>query len=449
MALLLCFGVITGAQIAAAKPSGTPRTHGKQATVKGTRSTQSHTKAAQNRANAERLAFRVRTLATRTAAVKIFGLRLQPSGRHGHRTPPTTTTPTTTTPTSTTPTSTTPTSTTPTSTTPSGGGSGSGGGGTTTTPVTTTPVTTTPVTTTPVTTTPVTTTPAPPPPAQQGGGGLWSASSFLNTPISGFSLSSNSASWLNTLNGSETYGLWVDNQTWTPPLYHANSGTGTASVAIGNTGKHITIPYNSSFKPDPSGDSQLAIIDDSTGCEYEFQGFDAGSLSAHAEGTFHSTTGSGLHANDAGVTGSNISELGGLITVKDVNSGVINHALRYATPIGASSFVAPASRSDGSTGGGIPAGELMRLDPSLNLNGLGLTPFQLMIAKALQTYGAYNADSSGSFKLYAESTIDGASYNTAVNGLPWSVASHLQFGSANLGSTATNSNTEAGCNQQH
>jgi len=31
-----------------------------------------------------------------------------------------------------------------------------------------------------------------------------------------------------------------------------------------------------------------------------------------------------------------------------------------------------------------------------------------MVAKALQTYGAYDADSSGAFSLYAESPTDGS-----------------------------------------
>ena len=115
-------------------------------------------------------------------------------------------------------------------------------------------------------------------------------------------------------------------------------------------------------------------------------GSDPGSLTAHAEATFNVQTGTGLHADDAGVTGSNISELGGLITPQDIASGSINHALRYATPIDSPSFVSPASRSDGGTGGGIPAGELMRLDPSLNLSQFGLTPFQLMVAQ-----GAFSA----------------------------------------------------------
>ncbi len=87
-----------------------------------------------------------------------------------------------------------------------------------------------------------------------------------------------------------------------------------------------------------------------------------------------STPAPGLHADDAGVTGSDISELGGLITPADIASGSINHALRYATTINAPSFVSPANRSDGSTPGGIPDGEMMRLDPSLDLSQSSTSP---------------------------------------------------------------------------
>jgi hypothetical protein len=273
----------------------------------------------------------------------------------------------------------------------------------------------------------------------------------LNTPLAQFSQDPQSGTWLSELSGSESYGLWVDYQAWTPAVYEAGAGTPTATVQLPTFGTSITVPYMSSYAPDPTSDSQLAVIDETTGCEYEFEAFDPSSMTANSEATFNVLTGTGVHADDAGVTGSDISELGGLITPADIASGSINHALRYATPINASSFVAPATRSDGSTSGGIPEGELMRLDPSLDLSQFSLTPFQLMVATALQRYGAYDADSAGSFKLYAENTIDGSSYTSTPLGLPWSLASHLQFGATSYpsGAIATQSNTLAGCNEQH
>ncbi len=322
---------------------------------------------------------------------------------------------------------------------------------TTTTPKAPTPPPTTTTTTTPVVPPTTTTAPVAPPTTTTTpvSGGVWAASSFLNTPLSNFQLNPSSASWLSQLQGSEGYGLWVDYQDWTPAIYHATSATSTATISVSNTQTQITVPYQASYQPDPTSDAQLAVINTSNGCEYEFDGFDPTTMTAHAEATFNINTGTGIHADDAGVTGSNISTIGGIITAKDVNSGVINHALRYVTPIGSATWIAPASRSDGTQNGGIPAGEVMRLDPTLNLTGLGLTPFQTMVALALQKYGAYNSDAGGSFKITAENTISGASYNTAISALPWTVTNSLQFGTTTLGNTTTNNNSDPNCNEQH
>ena len=64
-----------------------------------------------------------------------------------------------------------------------------------------------------------------------------------------------------------------------------------------------------------------------------------------------------------------------------------------------SSFVFPATKSDGSGSGSgcLPEGTRLQLDPSINLAGIsGITPFELMVGKALQTYGAYIKDTAGS-----------------------------------------------------
>jgi hypothetical protein len=276
------------------------------------------------------------------------------------------------------------------------------------------------------------------------------AASFLATPLSAFQVSPNSSAWLSQLSAREDYGLWVDYDAWTPAIYHATSSTPMVTISIKNSREQITIPYRSTFKPDPTSDSQLAVINDSTGCEYEFDAFDPSTMTANAEATFDLDTGSGVHAAGAGVTGSDLSMLAGLITPIEVRSGAIEHALRFDTPINSPTFVAPATRSDGGVSGGIPEGEMMRLDPSLDLSQFQLTPFQLMVATALQRYGAYDADSGSSFKITVENTIDGASYDTEISPLPWAVMSHIQFGTTSYapGAIAPQTNRFAGCNQQ-
>ncbi len=282
--------------------------------------------------------------------------------------------------------------------------------------------------------------------------GFWAADSFLHVQVPDRALvDANSASWTGQLFNLAWAGLGVNYEYWTAPIYRANRLTPTATVRIANSGKVITIPFIPAFRPDDQADHQIAIIDYSTGCDYEFQQFDPHDLTANAEATYHAATGTGIHANDAGATGSDISLLGGLITPRDIASGSIRHALRYATPINAPTFVAPASRSDGTHVGGIPEGQLMRLDPGLDLRQFDLTPFQRMVAVALQRYGAYDADSAGAFVLYAENTIDGARYSRPISPLPRDLIAHLQFLVVKHPTAAVqpDSNHDSSCNQQH
>ncbi len=77
----------------------------------------------------------------------------------------------------------------------------------------------------------------------------------------------------------------------------------------------------------------------------------------------------------------------------------------------------------------------MQLDPNLDLSLYNLTPFQLMVAKALQTYGAYDGDSAGAFALYAESTTDGSTYSKQFAALPKSLILGLRFLAPHYAST--------------
>lgn len=76
----------------------------------------------------------------------------------------------------------------------------------------------------------------------------------------------------------------------------------------------------------------------------------------------------------------------------------------------------------------IPEGARVRLDPSLNLDRLGLTPYERTIAEALQTYGIYLGDDGGGLALQAINPISasGAIYDgllpdqryVSLNGIP-------------------------------
>jgi hypothetical protein len=278
-------------------------------------------------------------------------------------------------------------------------------------------------------------------------GAWWAFDSPFNSLIPPtVSIDQNSQTWINMLyNSTSVNSIWVNSTAWTTTVYHATSAAPTVTLSVANTGKHIKIPFQAGWLPSPDGDGHIAVIDDTTGCEYEFQAFDAAHLAAHSVAVFHVGTGSGSHVADAGVTGGEMSLLAGLITPRDVASGKINHALRLATPINSPSFRLPATRSDGSLAGGIPEGALIRLDPSLDLTPYNLTPFQLMLARALQTYGAYNDDNAGALAVYAESTTDGSTYSLPITGLPKSFVLKLQVMSSPFTSVKLDSNTNADC----
>ena len=106
-----------------------------------------------------------------------------------------------------------------------------------------------------------------------------------------------------------------------------------------------------------------------------------------------------------GASATSLPVAGGLITIADLRSGVIDHALSIALPAPrAGVYTWPAQRADG-TGGPdtIPEGARLRLDPHLDLNGLNLPPLTRMIADAAQRYGIVVRDQTHyGISLYAE-----------------------------------------------
>lgn len=101
----------------------------------------------------------------------------------------------------------------------------------------------------------------------------------------------------------------------------------------------------------------------------------------------------------------------GLITREDIERGSIDHALAIglsnrsgSSIVRAGSFASPAQRSDGRSfdPASIPEGARLRLDPSLDLGALPLSPFARMLAEAAQRYGMIVQDGSRSTVVYAE-----------------------------------------------
>lgn len=106
-----------------------------------------------------------------------------------------------------------------------------------------------------------------------------------------------------------------------------------------------------------------------------------------------------------GATATGIVAAGGMVTIDEVKRGEINHAmsLNVIEPK-AGAFSWPAQRTDGWSKhpDAIQEGQRLRLDPSVDVDSLELTPVGRMVAKAAQEYGFVVIDKSGAVGLNAE-----------------------------------------------
>ncbi|HEX4635425.1 MAG TPA: hypothetical protein VH189_04535, partial [Rhizomicrobium sp.] len=126
-------------------------------------------------------------------------------------------------------------------------------------------------------------------------------------------------------------------------------------------------------------------------------------------------------------------------------SGAIHHVIGIALVDAEKSLVFswPANRSDGwnpqSAPNRIPEGLRFRLDPTVNVDALNISPVAKIVAKAAQTYGFVVWDKAGSISLRFENPLvftqagqpdpypeilNGAAAHSVLAGIPWD---RLQF----------------------
>jgi hypothetical protein len=119
----------------------------------------------------------------------------------------------------------------------------------------------------------------------------------------------------------------------------------------------------------------------------------------------HVSTSPGYFADQYGATATSLPGVGGMVGIADVRSGSIDHAidLEIVDPR-AGTFSYPAQRDDGDSTDptSIPEGTRLRLDPSVDVDALHLSPIATMVAKAAQTYGFIVSDRSGAVSVEAE-----------------------------------------------
>ncbi|WP_208596872.1 hypothetical protein [Pseudoclavibacter helvolus] len=169
------------------------------------------------------------------------------------------------------------------------------------------------------------------------------------------------------------------------------------------------IPFPSHGVPAGGGDMSFTVIDQATGWwrEYFYNIKQSnGSWTTSSAGVFKSNRGftdlatSNYWMQCTQGTSSVVGMMNSLsqIGIEEVRAGTIGHALSFTIANHSNagySFPAKGDHQQNKTDAnpGAPRlGQWFRLPPTLNLATLGLRPFTLMVATAVQKYGGYAAD---------------------------------------------------------
>jgi hypothetical protein len=201
----------------------------------------------------------------------------------------------------------------------------------------------------------------------------------------------------------------INASTWSVPVFRATDADPVRDVRTPAGIARFRIPDDAAPAGPRDGDRHLAVIDP-TG-----RWVDECWLARHAGSRWscryhvrNSLRGPGILAGGTRAYGG--SALGGLIRTWELDVGVLRHALAFALPrryLRHGPVWPAASEDEGADyGGHVPMGTLVAIPPHVDLGALGLSPTGLVIARALQVYGAYLVDASENFTLFAEPTAE-------------------------------------------
>ena len=227
------------------------------------------------------------------------------------------------------------------------------------------------------------------------------------------------------------------------PTTAITTSTPRYDVRLSRTGPWGSDPFGSTTvalprgtRVPPGSDGHVAVLDPVSGQAYGIWKAKYDTATDTWTGTWGGMT--PLNGNGIDTTGSatatGISRAAGVITTTELTAAIaantgVNHALVFSTDIAGPGFVGPAIKSDGTNKAAvatpIPEGYRIQLDPTINVDAIpNITPGEKVIAKTLQTYGAYVVDQGGArmafiFELAPDATATnpGSAYTNA--GLAW------------------------------
>jgi len=195
----------------------------------------------------------------------------------------------------------------------------------------------------------------------------------------------------------------INKDTAASPVYLAESDTPVVTVVPWDCGSGIAPDLASQwlavpvpFFASPGSNAQMVVYQPSSATVWEFGHVRniSGQWQACTGGRTSTAT-DGVFPSPYGVSASGLALLAGQLSVQELQSGQINHVIGLTLPQ-VNGFTWPATQTSGSNAGSPPMGLRLRLDPTININGLGLNSTGLAIARAAQTYG-FIVWNSGSF----------------------------------------------------
>ena len=187
-------------------------------------------------------------------------------------------------------------------------------------------------------------------------------------------------------------------------------------------GGRVPIPLGT--KPDPSEDGHLAVWDPLSRREWDFwvaRYDEATDTWSAAAGAVVSTKGNGIvPRGQTGGIAANFPLFAGLLRPEEIARGRIDHVLTFGMPhVAAGKPRCPATHNAGDSRhrDALAEGTRLQLDPKLNVAALPVPDWQKTIMRALQRYGMFLRDGSGSLVIYAENTVNRGSDAWAAVGL--------------------------------
>lgn len=216
-------------------------------------------------------------------------------------------------------------------------------------------------------------------------------------------------------------GPWINAAEYSTPIYTVRPGQSRVRVKLDRNLPEMqraisAVPIPRRARPATGGDKQMAVWQPATDTMWEFwrmrrghDGWHAGAAGAMR----HVSTNPGYYTAGSwpgvrpwwGATATGLPLLGGLMTIRELLSGQIDHALAIGVPDPrAGVWSTPATHADGVSKRrrALPEGARLRLDPRLDLGKLDLPPITRMMAEAAQQYGIVVRDRSGVVAFYAE-----------------------------------------------